>query len=419
MKSFYKKFILFWLISTLLVGIAYAQGFDPLKGLGAGGGGNQPTPAEPQTTSATSLFNTTETPTTDMETLINGLPQNKPVQPTKTVEPAKIEPAKTTESTTEQPEDTDEFSLTIAECLIMEQLEIEDKKCDKLKQSLKCPEYTGCSQKCSVVKDSCFAQCNQGENSISCSKCRLEYDNCMSWCATDEPKCAEMYPPAKLKLPASSLQIFNASGDVKITYGNPQTSYLQKLEGDIEALVGVTIFTGNDGKLNLKFSDESEAFIGANANFRIDDFYTSEKLEKAIVYLKNGSVRVLVNSEKSKDKKYSYVVMTPLWKVKVKGTEFEINAAEDGSATLKTTSGAVEILDHEDDLIKTVAAGESYQADKDGKEITNTSDSNDKEIAADNNPPQPDYNYLYIGLAVLGGLVILSLLFWLMRRKNQ
>lgn len=352
MKNFLAYALLAVIVSSVLNFTVYAE-FDPLGGLGGGSNFDQ---QQPQPKPA---YVPENTPVTDLDALTNPQPEPDQVQ-------EKPQPTEQSGSDVE-----DNVSLTIAECLIMEQLEIEDKRCDKLKQAINCPEYTACIIDKGKEKDNCFASCNFDVNSPGCRSCREQYNAGLAVCEAINPACTAKYPTEKLTLPKSSFEALDPIGDVRITYeDNPRASDMQTIDQDAEALVGATIFTGDKGSVALRFSDNSTAFIGPNAYFRIDDFYASDRFEQTRTFLKNGSVRIMIRA-KSEDEnvKYSYVVMTPLWKAEAKGTEFEINVAEDGMAKLETFSGEVEISDYEGNLLATVPAGETYESKADTQSV--------------------------------------------------
>lgn len=355
MKNYLAHMLLAIIVSVFLNFTVYAE-FDPLGGLGGGGNFDQPQ-LQPKP-----VYVPENTPVTDLDALTNPQPDPQPVPETKP-EPAPVqEKPQPTEQSGSDTEDN--VSLTIAECLIMEQLEIQDKRCDRLKQAINCPEYTSCIIDKGKEKDDCFASCSYGVNSPGCRSCREQYNAGLSVCEAINPQCTAKYPTEKLTLPKSSFEMLDPIGDVRITYeDNPRAFDMQTIDQDAEALVGATIFTGDKGSVALRFSDNSTAFIGPNAYFRIDDFYASDKLEQTRTFLKTGSVRVMIRAKsEDEDLQYSYVVMTPLWKAKAKGTEFEVNVTEDGMAKLETFSGEVEISDYDDNLLARVPAGEIYES---------------------------------------------------------
>ncbi|MBI4231922.1 hypothetical protein HY605_01705, partial [Candidatus Peregrinibacteria bacterium] len=185
----------------------------------------------------------------------------------------------------------DGASLTFAECLIMEQLEIKDPRCDRLQQVINCPEYTICIQDCGNSKDS--------------------YKACLAVCEQIDPKCTQKYPISSL-LPKSDIEILDARGDARITYDdNPTPADMQSVSDEAEIKVGATVFTGSNGSFTLRFGNNASAAVGPDSYFRIDNFFESDKFEGARTYLKNGSVKINVNlTKEDKNVKYAYVVLT-------------------------------------------------------------------------------------------------------------
>lgn len=388
----------FLVFTTSFYGLSYAENFDPLGGL-SGGSGGSPNP-DPQVY--------------DLDALTEGAGEKDEVKPEEEKpEAVKPDQVKSGDDATANGENSseDEFSLSIAECLIMEQLGIEDKKCDKVKQAFKCPDYTTCINYCGKQLDICFAQAAKGEKGVSDNACRSHYNNeCLFQCAQLYKECGAKYPPEKLQLPQSGFELLDASGDVRVTYeDNPTPAGMKAIVKDVDELVGATIFTGEKSGVTLRFSDGSTAYVGQNAYFRIDDFYTSDKLEKAKVFLKNGQVKVMVNQFKDDDKKYAYVVMTPLWKVEVKGTELLITVNEDGSAKVETLSGEVEVYDYDDKLLASVAAGEEYSsspskfADPSSLQLSDDPVYSYEDFVSDQNMKKWVYGFGALGAVILVG----------------
>lgn len=343
----------FLVFTISFYGFSYAENFDPLGGL-SGGRYGSPTPAP-----------SPESEVKDLDDLTEGAEEKEEVKPEEE-KPVEVKPDQIKSGddaiANEENSSEDEFSLTIAECLIMEQLGIKDEKCDKLKLALDCPDYTSCVGYCGKMLDVCFDEVAKWKN-IRGDTCRsIYYDQCLPQCAGSYKECAQKYSPKQLELPQSQFELLDASGDVRITYiDNPTPADMSTVKKDMGGLVGATIFTGEKSGVTLKFSDEVSAYVGQNAYFRIDDFYATDKFEKARVFLGNGQVKVLVNQRDDGKKKYSYVIMTPLWKAEVKGTELTVTVEEDGKAMLETISGEVAVYDFDGKLLANVGAGEKYE----------------------------------------------------------
>lgn len=418
-----KKFLVYLLLSTTIlttVSITAYSDFDPLGGLSGGKKFDQPAPA-PKPASAPTPQPVSPSPSTPANDV------NTPANPQPEPEQEKPQPEKADAAATE-----DDLALTFAECLIMEQLEIQDDRCDRLKQAINCPEYTACILDYGKEKNNCFANCNAVTGGGKpCNTCRELYNTSLAICEKVDPSCAGKYPTKRLTVSRSSLGMLDASGDVRITYqDNPKASDMKSLgEGgeETEALVGATIFTGDNGQTTLRFSDNSTAYVGPGSYFRIDDFYTSETFEESSAFLKNGSVRVNIATNNNNGKmKYSYVVMTPLWKAKAKGTEFEIKIADDGSAKLETFSGKVEILDYEDNLIATVIAGGNYESKPvirpDDKNTTasdlTTSDEESSGIIYDFFEEQ-NKRKIILAAEIIGGLLVIGVVYFGIRRFRK
>ena len=77
------------------------------------------------------------------------------------------------------------------------------------------------------------------------------------------------------------------------------------------------------------------------------------------MFLNNGSVKIKI--EPQPGKRSAYTVITPLYQVRAKGTEFTVSVDENGDSKVETLSGTVEILDLENNKIDQLEGGESYK----------------------------------------------------------
>jgi len=213
------------------------------------------------------------------------------------------------------------------------------------------------------------------------------------------------------------LNLTNSTGDVRVTYlDNPTPAGMEEVTDNRAIQVGATIFTGEKGSTTVVLPSGITQVIGPNSYFRIADYYTGDNVDETYTILKNGSVRTKI--DKQGDKTVEYVVITPLWKVEAKGTEFELTVEANGTTQLTTDSGEVQLRDHEDQLVAAVPAGESITTDGSGSISAN---SEGVFFPSKWAYYKDAYGTIALVVGVVGVilLVVIILLLWHSRRKIQ
>src|SRR3990167_3926393 len=319
-------------------------------------------------------------------------------------------------STGEEGEETDETAVTMAECIIFQRLEIYDRRCDELTRGLDCPNYAECLQTCEQDKKICFVVVAK-KTDQPYKVCSNYYNTCTDRCSALNPQCSKKYPPRNMEGTVKELNLTNSTGDVRVTYlDNPTPAGMEEVTDNRAIQVGATIFTGEKGSTTVVLPSGITEVIGPNSYFRIADYYTGDNVDETYTILKNGSVRTKI--DKQGDKTVEYVVITPLWKVEAKGTEFELTVEANGTTQLTTDSGEVQLRDHEDQLVAAVPAGESITTDGSGSISAN---SEGVFFPSKWAYYKDAYGTIALVVGVVGGilLVVIILLLWHSRRKIQ
>ncbi len=335
-----------FLAFTLSAGLVWAQ-FDPLSGLGSGSGGSGGT----NITDLDALTDPTDTPTNT---------NTEDVQTTNSTTPANTN---TTEPTTGE--------ITLAECIIYQKLEIEDERCDTLLREMSCPKYAECLSSCEIYKEGCFSDGTGPFNSKPYSACLAESISCHDRCSVLYPICGSKYPPTIEGVRAEPIAMSDLEGDVRITYeDDPRAVDMETVRSDRNIHTGAAIFTGDDGQVTITLPNGATQWIGPGTYFRIADYTETDNTQNWLALLPNGDVKVKI--ENTKNQKIGYTIITPRGKVRAKGTEFSLKVIDDGAMQLETMSGVVELLDHADNSLAFIGAGENLTQNSAG-EITDYS----------------------------------------------
>lgn len=304
------------------------------------------------------IHQTTYAEVYDMDALTDGYNENT----TTSVETNTNATNKNTPTTT-TPTETTNQELNLAECIIYQKLEIEDAQCDKLMSSFSCPEYADSLDACEAQYQHCVS------NLASYSSCVATYKSCTDLVASSFPVCAKQYPPRQVTGDkVTAFQLTEATGDVRVFYeDDPTPLSMEAVTADRAIQAGAALFTGDKGSVTLQLPNGVKQVVGPNTYFRIADYYASDRLMSVYTQLPNGNVQVRIDAPDSTQ--VSYVVITPLWKVSAKGTEFEVSVNDDGTQLLTVTSGAVELVDLFDGTTRTVSAGETFSSEESDTEL--------------------------------------------------
>lgn len=120
--------------------------------------------------------------------------------------------------------------------------------------------------------------------------------------------------------------------------------------------------TGEDSATTVKFADQSELSLGANANMTIDDYVFAGASSRSSMMLAKGAFRFLSGQMPEKNMQ----INTPTVGIGIRGTELVIDVYEDGSTELSTISGAAEVVSNVTREVLSVLAGQSVLADAEG-----------------------------------------------------
>ena len=356
----------------------------------------------------------------DLDDLTEGYNANTTTTNTNNANESTPQPVETNTNAAVTPVEPADQALNLAECIIYQRLEIEDARCDKLMAELNCPEYAGYVTDCEGQHQQCLAAIAKQYSSDTYSQCSAFYKSCTDSAVDFYPECSKKFPPRNIS--GEKITKFNledAVGDVRVFYeDNPTPFEMETVTKNRTIQTGAVIFTGESGSATLTLPNGSVQYVGPNTYFRIADYYTSDQLDSIITILKNGNVRVgLDNSGTSQ---VGYLVLTPLWKVSAKGTEFEVTVNEDGTEAISVTAGLVELASLVGDDELTLTAGETATSDEFG------------EIVDDNNIIVADGDYTLTSKlqhawytyrwSLLGGVALVALIIGLIliiRRRSK
>lgn len=365
---------------------AWAE-FDPLGGLGGGGSGGP----------------SGQTNVSDLDALTNEVPE-EPVN-------SNVDANANTNANTNTNEPS-EIEITLAECIIYQKLEIEDARCDRLMAELNCPDYAAYLNFCEQQSQYCLADLAAQKPSVTYSGCVASYNSCIDLAVDTNSACAKQFPPRQLNgEKTTQFGLTDATGDVRVFYeDNPTPARMQAVDSNRTVQTGAAIFTGDNGTVTLTLPNGITQVIGPNTYFRLVDYYTGQELDQIYTMLKNGNVRIGI--DRPNERRVGYIIITPLWKVSAKGTEFDVSVEEDGTEKVSVVSGTVEVTDVTGSEVLTIPAGQVVTYDPTGK-IISTTDNNpqeDEEIGENTFVFTPDPWYTNVWGWVGAGVVLLVLI---------
>lgn len=273
----------------------------------------------------------------------------------------------TTTNTNTASEPTDQ-ALNFAECIIYRKLEIDDARCDKLMAGFSCPDYARLLTHCEDQYQQCLGNTSKKYSNNSYSGCGANYKSCTDYAVSSYPACGKKFPARQVTgEKTTQFNLTNASGDVRVFYEDDPTPFdMEAVAKDRTIQTGAAIFTGDTGNVTLALPNGVVQHIGPNTYFRIADYYSSDTFDNTYTVLKNGNIRVGITNPDTQQ--VGYTVITPLWKVSAKGTQFEVTVNDDGTEEVSVTEGTVRMVSLTDDGEEvTLAAGDSVTSDEFGE----------------------------------------------------
>lgn len=133
---------------------------------------------------------------------------------------------------------------------------------------------------------------------------------------------------------------------------------------DAPLVPGDEIRTGADGQLELAFPSGDRVALAPNSALRIGE---GEEKDRGLLELGKGVLHNIVQClERRLPRCNPYRVRTSLVTLAVRGTEYELVAAEDGSGSIVVFAGTVEVEDRRTRQIRLVRAGECVTMGRDG-----------------------------------------------------
>jgi len=133
---------------------------------------------------------------------------------------------------------------------------------------------------------------------------------------------------------------------------------------DAPLVPGDEIRTGADGQLELSFPSGDRMAVAPSSALRIGE---GDEKGRGFLDLGKGVLHNIVQClERSLPRCNPYRVRTSRATIAVRGTEYELVAAEDGSGSIAVFAGTVEVEDRRSGQIRLVGAGERVTMDRDG-----------------------------------------------------
>ena len=120
--------------------------------------------------------------------------------------------------------------------------------------------------------------------------------------------------------------------------------------------------TGADSAAKVRFIDDSQLSLGANANVTVDEYVFAGDKSRSSVMLAKGAFRFISGQMPEKNMK----LKTPTVGIGIRGTELMIDVYDDGSTELSTIEGAASVVSNVTNEVLEVVAGHSILADAKG-----------------------------------------------------
>ena len=120
--------------------------------------------------------------------------------------------------------------------------------------------------------------------------------------------------------------------------------------------------TGADSAAKVRFIDDSQLSLGANANVSVDEYVFAGDKSRSSVMLAKGAFRFISGQMPEKNMK----LKTPTVGIGIRGTELMIDVYDDGSTELSTIEGAASVVSNVTNEVLEVVAGHSILADAKG-----------------------------------------------------
>ncbi len=116
-----------------------------------------------------------------------------------------------------------------------------------------------------------------------------------------------------------------------------------------DIIIGDNVITGPKGQVQIKFSDTTELVVGPNSKLIIEDYLLrgDDSAGKFAINALAGTFRFATGNA-AKDR---YIIKTPTGTIGVRGTEFDFNVLDDGTAQVLLYDGAVYMCDNQGECV--------------------------------------------------------------------
>jgi hypothetical protein len=146
--------------------------------------------------------------------------------------------------------------------------------------------------------------------------------------------------------------------------GTPPGATEEYLYFNHNVYAGETVTTPGSGATRMKFLDNTEIRVGANSTIVLDRYVydPSTHTGNAAIKFSKGIFRFVTGNIANKD---AVKLTTPTASLTIRGTDFKVYVAGDGSTILKVDSGAVDTAPCNGGKVVRANSGEALRVNKD------------------------------------------------------
>ena len=149
---------------------------------------------------------------------------------------------------------------------------------------------------------------------------------------------------------------------VNAVWAKPESGGRRSLQQAAPAAFGDTLSTGEESALIVRFIDNSQLTLGADAEAVIDEFVYAGANSSETLTLVKGAFRYI--SGQIPEEKIA--IETPTVTIGVRGTDIKVDVYDDGSTEMSTVDGAVAVASRVTGEVLSVLTGQSVLSDAEG-----------------------------------------------------
>ena len=124
-------------------------------------------------------------------------------------------------------------------------------------------------------------------------------------------------------------------------YGTPSRLDRRQLFRADDIFARESVETGSGGSLHILFLDATNFRLGASSSMVLDRYiYDPDEGNQALVVRLSAGVFRIISG---KLRKTAFRIDTPVATIGIRGTDFEVTVADDGSTTVSVNQGTVEV----------------------------------------------------------------------------